>query len=967
LAILQEKGVLARQPSGDSLTATERYTVVAFACFVALLVLLCAWFADNRKTDIDELALYNPAYMVAQYGRLTYPVETYYDLPMIVHPPVHVGLIGLLTRLGLTWYYAEGTPTLCFLLLAICIIVRGNFPPLVKLALLFGVGLLMSYGELFAGFFGSRPEGTLHSAWFAALLLLESGRLSNWNRASLFGGAFLLTWASSLHYYATPALAGLAVYLVWAVANLGWKEARPRVLALVGGALLFGLPYMVLYIVPNWSSIVTAIRYHQAGADLSPTRQSPIGQHLDWYRQWSATSYFPLVLRQALGLGVPLMCFSTVLLAAVRSTRGIALASLPLQLGIFFFASHKPGVYLVHEIALFAAALAVGTLALLDWLVRRPQLPGWSRSAAILLAAVPLCLYLATSTVPLKSAVISAQVHPADLARAATKQILGPHARVVSRPGAWYASGADGWHDYHLDLIGPGSADYDPVRYLQNFDAAVDYPFRSGFDDDNREHKTLSGWYANGTLQLRGFYFAEQEDDLRLVLLSLHKPQAVVGYAARHGVLYRFDESPSGDHQVIAATCPALSELDSSRFNQLYPGAFIAVLELPKSNPRPPAVVVTVLSPRSALEPAGLLKKSCTETTRITGRLSVADQDALVATLRREDTPMHFYRYVEEVPGFNGVGIPASALPPDGTVPLPGVVNLAELDPAGPAAKIEKIPGILVTTPAIRGGFGVHLPIHAAERLTFPHWVRFRLRVVAGRIGLAAISNDGTIVARSGLLLPSPQPIDVAIRTPLGASDVVLFNNLDRGASKVEILDATAVASPQDGLTYRRLIDAKGASIGLGVPADLQPPDHALRLDSILNLSEAQPTSQTARVERLPQIRVTTPTSPGAFAAAFPLHLVEKVTTVAWVQLRLQVRFGRVGLAVVNSKGEIVIRTTASLLPTAESVDVALKVPALSRGANVVVFNQNLASASQVDIWDAAVVVAKEDAPLHQR
>ncbi|HEY1494561.1 MAG TPA: hypothetical protein VGF49_08455, partial [Candidatus Solibacter sp.] len=496
--------------------AAARSTVFAFAGFVALLVLLSAYFADNRKTDVDELALYNPAYMVAHYGRLTYPVETFFDKPMIVHPPVHTGLIGLLQRLGFTWYYAEGTPTAFFLLLAIWIIVRGNFPAPVKLGLLCGVGLLVTKGEMIASFFGSRPEGTLHSAWFAALLLLEAGRLNHWNRASLFGGAFLLTWASSLHYYATPALAGLGVYLVWVVLSLGWKDAKSRVIALVGGSLLFALPYLALYVAPNWTGIVAVIRYHQAGADLSPTNLSPIGQHFDWYRQWSTAGYFPAVLRWAMGLGVPLMCFSTVVLGAVRSTRGMALASLSLQLGIFFFASHKPGVYLIHEVALFGAALAVGTVVLLDRFARRP--------AVMPIAAAALGLYLASGMAPLRGA----EVHPADLARAATRQILGPHARVVSRPGAWYSSGAESWHDYHHDLTGPSSFDYDPVRYMQNFDAAADYPFRAGFDDDNREHKTLSSWYASGLLKLRGFYFAPQSGDLRLVLLSLNRPTKLV-------------------------------------------------------------------------------------------------------------------------------------------------------------------------------------------------------------------------------------------------------------------------------------------------------------------------------------------------------------------------------------------------------------------------------------------------------
>ncbi len=504
------------------------------------------------------------------------------------------------------------------------------------------------------------------------------------------------------------------------------------------------------------------------------------------------------------------------------------------------------------------------------------------------------------------------------------------------------------------------------MRYLQNFDVAVDYPFRSGFDVDNKEHKTLSSWYASALLKLRGFYFPEQDGDLRLVLLSLNRPATVVGYAAHQGALFRFDEAASGDHEVITATCPALPEFENLRFRQLYPQASIAVLDLPQSNPRPPAVIVTVLAPRASPEPAGLLRRSCSEVGRVPGRLAAVAQDGLVAALRHTDTPIHFYRQVESLPGFSGVGIPANVVPPAGVVPLPGVVDLAELGPAHPTAKIEKGSRILVTTPAALGEFGVQLPLHGEGKLPFPRWAQFRLRVVSGRIGLGAINHDGAMLARSGLLLPSPQPLDVALKTPPGTAYVVLFNNENRGASQVEMLDATAVASPADALTYRRMLETEGVSNALGVPRELQPPPHSLRLDPILKLAEAQPSSQAARLEHLPQLRVTTPAAPGGFAVHFPLHFVDRVSTSAWVQLRLQVLSGRVGLAVLNSKGEIVTRSTASLLQTAKPVDVSLKVPELSRGAAFVIFNENLAAASQIEILDAAIVVSQEDAARYK-
>src|SRR5438105_1426241 len=109
--------------------------VVAFACLIGLLVLAAACLTD-RNGNVDELAMYNPAYMLAHFGRLcfgSYSYMKYFDAPVVIHPPVHVALIGWLSRMHLTWYYAELVPTLCFLFLGIVAIVRGIFPAPVKL------------------------------------------------------------------------------------------------------------------------------------------------------------------------------------------------------------------------------------------------------------------------------------------------------------------------------------------------------------------------------------------------------------------------------------------------------------------------------------------------------------------------------------------------------------------------------------------------------------------------------------------------------------------------------------------------------------------------------------------------------------------------------------------------------------------------------------------------------------------
>src|SRR5215469_16719012 len=161
----------------------HQLAVLAFAVFVALLVIASA-FLNYHDSDIDDLGLYNPSYMVARYGTLTYPVHGYYDEPVIVHPPVHVGEIGLLQRAGLPWYYAEAIPAAFLFLLAIALAARLPVAATVRLRLLFG----------------TRPEGEVFASWMCGLLLMESGRLRQWNPARLFYGAFLMAWAAGVHY-----------------------------------------------------------------------------------------------------------------------------------------------------------------------------------------------------------------------------------------------------------------------------------------------------------------------------------------------------------------------------------------------------------------------------------------------------------------------------------------------------------------------------------------------------------------------------------------------------------------------------------------------------------------------------------------------------------------------------------------------------------------------------------------------
>jgi hypothetical protein len=750
--------------------------VFVFACFVVLLVLIAAYCTD-RNGAVDEPGFLNPPYMLVHYGHLTfstYPHNAFFDLPVITHPPVHTMWIGLLWRLGLSVYYAEATPAVLLLLLSIAIILCSPFPTPVKLGWLFSIGFLAASGDAITDRFGSRPEGEIQAAWFCGLLLLEGGRVGNWNRRWLCAGALFLTWASGTHYYAGPAAAGVAVYMVWAVHSLGWKEARPRVAALFLGMCLFAVPYLALYAIPYFPEIRDVIRntVGHGGVGLS------VHRHLDLYRNWVREAYHPALVRQGMALGIPLLVFSTAILAAIRSTRGIAMAALPLQLGIFLLVWRKMPYYIVHESVLFAAAVSIGLLVLCQNLLARLW-KGFERWFAPL-AVAALSIYLVKASPMLREVRVTFQpmVHEMEVAHAAGRQMLGPHARVGGRWWSWYASGAEHWYDVERDLVA-GFLSFNPATYLSNVDAFEVCP--SG-DPPGR----FPGWYADGTLKLRGFYFAQTDATLRCVQLSSHGAAPLVGYAAWGGQLYRFQQEEDGGYEALSLVCRTGGE----DWHQPWTGVFsvgLDVIDGPEAGSR----MITVLAPRPSLTPAGAIGRSCREVSRVRGTLRLEDWRRLVEQSRRDDPVMHFYRNVDDMPGYAGVGLSPDTIPPSGAMPLKDAIADLSGIMANGDARVERLPQVRVTTIPVPGGFSAFIPVKRTEAAASAGWLVLKLRVRRGRVGLGACSKDGSLLGRTKSIAPSAEPQTVALRTPdLGrTANVVVFNEGNL-ASEVDIFEA---------------------------------------------------------------------------------------------------------------------------------------------------------------------------------
>src|SRR5260370_37872899 len=233
------------------------------------------------------------------------------------------------------------------------------------------------------------------------------------------------------------------------------------------------------------------------------------------------------------------------------------------------------------------------------------------------------------------------------MARAEGREMVGPNVRVGSRIGIWYASGAAHWHNIAPDLLwSPLPANFDVADYVSRLDAVAEY-HHSSEATSNQRNTSVASWYADGTLQLSGFFFAETNPELSYLLLQAKRPSPISGFALRRGQLYRFQENAAGNHEAVSLECPE-QYLDD--FSLRVP--FSSVLYLPQSNPAETRRgVITALVPPDGPHSYTSLHPECRVAQRVRGFLLFADRKEPGATVRREDKPLRFYRQLDDVPG----------------------------------------------------------------------------------------------------------------------------------------------------------------------------------------------------------------------------------------------------------------------------------------------------------------------------
>lgn len=643
----------AQASIGSSDSSSSRLRSLADSCGLALMAItvvvgavLWAFFAPLYTYIVDDVGLLNPVYVYLHTGSMTFPTYLHFHY-MVVHPPTQYLLFAWLMKAGVPLQYVGSVPPFVLILLTVALLIRSRFASEIKLALLFGffTGIILYVWRVGPSSFGLRPDLHLAFALFAGLIALESGRLESWDPLRLGLGAFLLTYASGIHYPASLAWTGILVYIIWLIWDLqrlkqerGWSAALRPVFALILGGCAFGIPYALLFVIPHWYEIMSQIH----AMDPTGGVRASLTEHIRVYRNEYA--YFPRgqftkMLYIPLAIGLPTVLISTAVLLPIKQTRGIALASLPYLLFLLLFVQRKVDYrYFLLELMLYVCSLSV-----VFALICRAALERfWPRGRWVLLPFLGIflggVLVLGLRQEGAGKILLKPRPDTMTIARAAGRRILGPHALVGERLGRFYISGGDLSYMVDPDLLWNRDGGSDLKEYSEKFDAVADDPYSSDATA-NDKHESLSSWYAKQMLSLRGFFFSYT--GVEYLLLNAHPTSRLEGYGlGLDGRISHFSQQAGGGWEYVAAVC------DAGSFNTLDVNPLFSISHLlPKQEAVQKQLEWFVIPSDQYQHARSKVADRCAIREEVAMTMDIQDANQLLLTLK-DDAPIHFYEHL---------------------------------------------------------------------------------------------------------------------------------------------------------------------------------------------------------------------------------------------------------------------------------------------------------------------------------
>jgi hypothetical protein len=789
--------------TGPDRESTPTYSAVLFgACLLVLAVASILYLAFlDRQISFDEIGLFNPSYMLLHYGRITYPIHGHFD-DMVIHPPTHYLILALWMKLGFSLFHAAAVMPILSFLAAGCFLLSSPFEFSAKIGLLFGAYLA---AVVWTPTLTVRPDVSLALAWIAGLIGLEAGRLANWDPKRLFAGSLFLVYAATLHYPAAFCWTGVLVYVVWVCRRLPWRKARVRVAAMGAGIALIGIPYLVLFLIPYRHEIAEVLHEVQGEGGLS----TAFHLHIVAYKIFASLRPLfafnqPLVQTLLTPLWttlIPAAFIGPLLLLAIPSTRGLALAALPQVLFIALGARHKDtkfAAYFTPELFVYLAGVITWMTAAALWLAARVP----SRLARLGLVAAGLAGFtgLTLRDKPSASGNIvrfTLNLDDIELGRAAGREIVGPGALVgAGSLGGWYTGGADHFYMVAPEVLYGPSFIIDPQRYFARFDGVVVDSLNS-WVTWNKERVTLTSLYVRGDLHLKGFWFddnrANTETQLSWMMFAA-KPGLVRGYALHRQRMYRFDQAPDGDSVFFCAVCQMKDLRNNGKFESyltlLLPPA--AGQDDPRSGPDTTLVIRTLLVSKEQFQRDVLPQATrCQVRDQIAGRMVEVDSGAMLARLQATDSTIRFYRSFATALGGTG------RLNAANTNRLPGVVAIRAMQALNPQSHVVLRGGSEdVRTAPTRWWDAASITINHAKSAPGA-FLYIRGKVLDGVVGISIRGHEQNSILGSEALWGSHDGV-TEIYIPIASFDdserVVIRNQRENGQSEILIEDAAVVA-----------------------------------------------------------------------------------------------------------------------------------------------------------------------------
>jgi hypothetical protein len=592
----------------------EDIATTATLVLSASIVLFLGWciaFLFPQPVKLDVGGFISPILETLWTGQTTYPAHGVdHAHTMVIHPPVHYRTAGLLMRAGFGLFQALGTIAFAGLVVGVAAVLTGPFKATVKIAFLFA---LLIPNFLLIDLDAIRPELQMALVLVAGLVLLEGGRLRKWRPLELAIGAFLVCYASSLHYFAWPGAAGVAVYWVW-VLFTGVGKARWLAFgALALGSAIYVVPYASLFAWPHRADInalvsalraldfpldqstITPFQYHQEAYAASP---GYMGAAFDPNSPWRN------ILSPFFYYRVPAAFVAVPILLLHPQTRGIALASLPFLLPLLYLVNHKSLPYFRVELTLLCAALIIAVLEPATAFLRR--LTSYAAQGFFLLSVIAFGLMAIFDDRVLAGLRGGRFVDEIAVQRTVAHQMVSSGATVGGASIVlWYTSGGHQYRSVTADIVYPADiSGLDIGSYFSDFDAIAEGGLGSWITY-NKQGKVLSSFYIEGDLSLVGVYFGRpvrgSQNDF---FLASRKLAPVSAYYWYRDNFFQFVPDQNGAQVLAALVVPSVQ---FSTENNLL-GRSLASFQLLLPAQSKERLVFTVLPDDNAFE---ALKAGC--------------------------------------------------------------------------------------------------------------------------------------------------------------------------------------------------------------------------------------------------------------------------------------------------------------------------------------------------------------------